>query len=167
MASCIFVPTSKMLMIPRTFSATNIQVMRAYSQIPSKTQNIMTEQIKGQKGKFSPKRSRDTSAAQLSLGNSQKSQNANSSKQNSHINAYDQSNTCSLSSAMQTTVPLPFKTVGSVDSSRSGHLNMPGGQWAQSEKYISGDLQDHHQNTASLKSKKKNMPTRNTVKDAE
>lgn len=41
---------------------------------------------------------------------------------------------------MQTTVPKPFEVSGKAPT----HLNMPGGQWAQDDKYISGDLHDHH-----------------------
>lgn len=49
---------------------------------------------------------------------------------------------------MQTNVPKPFEISGKAPV----HLNMPGGQWAQDEKYISGDLHTfHHSNISSRK----------------
>lgn len=49
---------------------------------------------------------------------------------------------------MQTNVPKPFEISGKAPV----HLNMPGGQWAQDEKYISGDLHSfHHSNISSKK----------------
>lgn len=49
---------------------------------------------------------------------------------------------------MQTNVPKPFEISGKAPV----HLNMPGGQWAQDEKYISGDLHTfHHSNISSKK----------------
>lgn len=41
---------------------------------------------------------------------------------------------------MQTNVPKPYGIRGKAPV----HLNMPGGQWAQDDKYVSGDLQQHH-----------------------
>lgn len=49
---------------------------------------------------------------------------------------------------MQTNVPKPYGITGKAPA----HLNMPGGQWAQDEKYISGDLHTfHHSNISSKK----------------
>lgn len=49
---------------------------------------------------------------------------------------------------MQTNVPKPYEISGKAPV----HLNMPGGQWAQDEKYISGDLHTfHHSNISSRK----------------
>lgn len=49
---------------------------------------------------------------------------------------------------MQTNVPKPYGITGKAPA----HLNMPGGQWAQDEKYISGDLHTfHHSNLSSKK----------------
>ncbi|KAK8374696.1 hypothetical protein O3P69_010534 [Scylla paramamosain] len=49
---------------------------------------------------------------------------------------------------MQTNVPKPYGITGKAPV----HLNMPGGQWAQDEKYISGDLHTfHHSNISSKK----------------
>lgn len=49
---------------------------------------------------------------------------------------------------MQTNVPKPY----GINGKSPVHLNMPGGQWAQDEKYISGDLHTfHHSNISSKK----------------
>lgn len=48
---------------------------------------------------------------------------------------------------MQTNVPKPYEIAGKAPV----HLNMPGGQWAQDEKYISGDLQTFHHSKISSK----------------
>jgi len=174
MASCTLVSTLAMSRI----LARNISTLGSINGVRSQstnssTQNSFTEQMKVQKSKFSPKRSRDTSGAQLSAkvtkspggppsapggvsgGNRGGLSGGTRLRGDSHISAYDKTSTCSLSSAMQTTVPQPFKTVGSVDSSRTGHLSMPGGQWAQDDKYISADLQEHHHTTVAQKAKKK------------
>ena len=50
---------------------------------------------------------------------------------------------------MQTTVPHPFKT----DSNNAAPLNMPGGQWAREDKYLSSDLHDHHATKLKKKAK--------------
>lgn len=44
---------------------------------------------------------------------------------------------------MQTNVPKPFGIKGKAPV----HLNMPGGQWSQDDKYVSGELQQHHHST--------------------
>lgn len=41
---------------------------------------------------------------------------------------------------MQSTVPQPYNING---KKAPAHLNMPGGHWAQHDKYVSGDLQDN------------------------
>ena len=48
---------------------------------------------------------------------------------------------------MQTNVPKPYGITGKAPA----HLNMPGGQWAQDEKYISGDLHTFHHSNISTK----------------
>nr|XP_045626179.1 uncharacterized protein LOC123775240 [Procambarus clarkii] len=48
---------------------------------------------------------------------------------------------------MQANVPKPYGISGKVPV----HLNMLGGQWAQDDKYVSGDLLDHHHSTIILK----------------
>lgn len=46
---------------------------------------------------------------------------------------------------MQSNVPKPFETKG---TEAPPHLGMPGGQWSQGDKYVSGDLHDHHHNNS-------------------
>lgn len=48
---------------------------------------------------------------------------------------------------MQANVPKPYGISGKAPV----HLNMLGGQWAQDDKYVSGDLLDHHHSTIILK----------------
>jgi len=110
------------------------------------------EQTKQQKNKFSPQRSRDTAGARLASGSSQMGRIGGSGGApmdsisrgpvDRRVPVYDQADTCSLSSVMQTNVPQPYSTSGNVD--RSGTLSMPHGQWAQNAKYVSGDLQENH-----------------------
>ncbi|XP_076046069.1 uncharacterized protein LOC143028186 [Oratosquilla oratoria] len=110
-----------------------------------------------EKARFSPHRARDTSSAHLAAKLNQpsgvfgggfmgdqgtkQSFNLQSSPVDNHVGVYDCGNAVSLSSVMQTNVPKPFNcnTKGNFV-----HLNMPGGQWAQDDKYISGDLHDYH-----------------------
>lgn len=56
-------------------------------------------------------------------------------------------NALSYFQVMQTNVPQPFKC--DAKGERSGHLSMPGGQWSQSDKYVSSDLHEHHYNKKS------------------
>ncbi|KAG7173461.1 putative protein FAM210B-like [Homarus americanus] len=94
------------------------------------------------KARFSPRRTRDVSSKLTQVGSlfgsgfmsGQGTQggtfNSGTQPIDSHIDVYDSRITVSLSSA-----PV--------------HLNMPGGQWAQDDKYISADLHDHHPMTVS------------------
>lgn len=113
-----------------------------------------------EKARFSPRRNRDVSSKLNQVGgvfgtkfmSTQGSQEAtfnNSSHPvDSHSDIYDSRITVSLSSVMQTNVPKPYGITGKAPA----HLNMPGGQWAQDEKYISGDLHTfHHSNISSKK----------------
>ncbi|XP_071548769.1 uncharacterized protein [Panulirus ornatus] len=105
-----------------------------------------------EKARFSPRRTRDVSAKLNQVGSlfgsgfmgNQGSQagtfNSATHPVDSRIDVYDSSITVSLSSVMQTNVPKPFEITGKYPV----HLNMPGGQWAQDDKYVSGDLHDHH-----------------------
>ena len=47
------------------------------------------------------------------------------------------------------TVPEPFGLVGKCPA----YLNMPGGQWRQDDKYISGEIQENHELNLSKKGK--------------
>lgn len=112
-----------------------------------------------EKARFSPRRNRDVSSKLNQVGGvfgsrfmgSQVSQgasfNSNSQPVDSHSDKYDTRITVSLSSVMQTNVPKPYEISGKAPV----HLNMPGGQWAQDEKYISGDLQTFHHSKISSK----------------
>ncbi|KAK3872786.1 hypothetical protein Pcinc_022146 [Petrolisthes cinctipes] len=113
-----------------------------------------------EKARFSPRRTRDISSKLNQVGavfgggfmSSQGSHSSNfnttSSPSDSRADVYDAHNAVSLSSVMQSNVPKPFEINGKAPV----HLNMPGGQWAQGEKYLSGDLQTcHHSNLTSKK----------------
>lgn len=54
-----------------------------------------------------------------------------------HVASYDCNGAVSLNATMQSNVPTPF-------SHSFSHLNMPGGQWEQSSKYMAHDLQSSH-----------------------
>jgi len=118
---------------------------------------------KSEKVRFSRQRSRDTSSARASVysgfssgfmgDQGARDQGYSGSKpSDSHVDVYDSGNPASLSSVMQTNVPKPFDTQG---ITAPGHLSMPGGGWAQDEKYISGDLHEFHQSNSSAKVGKK------------
>lgn len=56
-----------------------------------------------------------------------------------HVNSYDCTGAVSLNSSMQSNVPSPFGGMH-----KFTHLNMPGGQWSQSSKWMSHDLHSSH-----------------------
>ncbi|KAF4532250.1 hypothetical protein B566_EDAN004336 [Ephemera danica] len=98
-----------------------------------------------QKVQFSRQRSRDITGPVLQpqggsfgpgfmSGALEKSQNAT----DAHLGSYDCTGAVSLHSVMQTNVPEPFTASGKAPS----HLNMPGGQWSQEDKYLSQERQD-------------------------
>ncbi|CAL4197998.1 unnamed protein product [Meganyctiphanes norvegica] len=112
---------------------------------------------RSEKVRFSRKRSRDVSSAQNAVYSGfssgfmgdQGSRNQSftgSQPADSHIDVYDSGISVSLSSVMQTNVPQPFDAQG---ITAPGHLSMPGGGWAQDEKYVSGDLHDYHHTNSS------------------
>lgn len=113
-----------------------------------------------EKARFSPRRNRDVSSQLNQVGSlfssgfmgnqgSQSAYNRGTLPVDSHVDVYDARITVSLSSVMQTNVPKPYGISGKAPV----HLNMPGGQWAQDDKYVSGDLHDHHHSTIILKKK--------------
>lgn len=59
-----------------------------------------------------------------------------------HVGSYDCTGALSLSSAMQSNVPSPLGGLH-----KYTHLNMPGGQWSQSNKWMSHDLHSSHYTT--------------------
>lgn len=101
--------------------------------------------------RFSPQRARDISSTVISTnyGNqrsiditidstySNDVQSDNST--DPHVNSYDCSGAVSLNSSMQSNVPSPFGGMH-----KFTHLNMPGGQWSQSNKWMSHDLHSSH-----------------------
>lgn len=128
----------------------------AFIPLPPNVQELQASE----KARFSPRRTRDISSKLSQVGGvfssgfmgSQGSQagtfNTSSGPVDIRADVYDAHNTVSLSSVMQTNVPKPFEISGKAPV----HLNMPGGQWAQDEKYVSGDLHTyHHSNLANKK----------------
>lgn len=96
--------------------------------------------------RFSPYRSRDISATVLSqnmnVSNTQfdfTNGSSNSKTDDAHVQSYDCFGAVSLNSAMQSNVPSPFGGMH-----KFSHLNMPGGQWSQDNKFMSQNLQDSH-----------------------
>ena len=92
-------------------------------------------------GRFSPQRARDiTGDVILSQNSSIKSDSKQDLSADNFLQSYDCSGTISLNSAMQTNVPDPYAAKGKAPS----HLNMPGGEWGRSDKYVAQDLQNSH-----------------------
>ncbi|XP_070070062.1 uncharacterized protein [Drosophila takahashii] len=59
--------------------------------------------------------------------------------QDLHVQSYDCFGLISLSSAMQSNVPMPFEGFN-----KYSHLNMPGGQWSQEYKFIAQNMHCSH-----------------------
>ncbi|XP_026285617.1 uncharacterized protein LOC113211464 [Frankliniella occidentalis] len=91
-------------------------------------------------GRFSPQRARDITGDVIFT---QSSTITPSTKQDlsadCFLQSYDCTGTVSLNSAMQSNVPDPYTSKG-----KSSHLNMPGGEWGRSDKYVAQDLQNSH-----------------------
>lgn len=91
-------------------------------------------------GRFSPFRERDISGPVI---NSYYQKQEDMSKiditvqADPHVNKYDCRGAVSLSSSMQSNVPSPF-------TGDHTHLNMPGSQWGQGQKYLSDHLHSAH-----------------------
>lgn len=95
--------------------------------------------------RFSPQRTRDISANAIHLHHVNDNNiditvnnTTISPPQDPHVRSYDCNGAISLNSVMQSQVPEPFSGSG------ESHLNMPGGQWEQSSKYMSSNLQATH-----------------------
>jgi hypothetical protein len=98
--------------------------------------------------RFSPQRSRDITSNAIGLQFAD-TRNAidvtldNSASQMSlsdpHVASYDCNGAISLNSVMQSNVPEPFGGMH-----KFTHLNMPGGSWEQTNKFLSHDLQSSH-----------------------
>lgn len=98
--------------------------------------------------RFSPQRARDITSTAISsnLWNQRSiditidsSQFDIKSNADPHVNSYDCTGAVSLNSSMQSNVPSPFGGMH-----KFTHLNMPGGQWSQSSKWMSHDLHSSH-----------------------
>lgn len=95
--------------------------------------------------KFSPQRSRDISAGAILTHHSQVGFpspidiTVDNSHEDSHVRSYDCTGAVSLNSSMQSNVPNPFGGMN-----KFTHLNMPGGQWEQGNKYLAHDLKASH-----------------------
>ncbi|KAM7352684.1 uncharacterized protein ACRADG_005114 isoform 2-T3 [Cochliomyia hominivorax] len=105
--------------------------------------------------RFSPHRSREISATVILSQNYQgisspkidittdnSFSNENSEKRDPHVKLYDCYGAISLNSVMQSNVPTPFGGMHNFT-----HLNMPGGQWSQDNKFMSQNLQSSHYTT--------------------
>lgn len=131
--------------------------------MPPNVENLRASE----KARFSPKRTRDTSSAHIAaygnlfasgLGNSGGMQNTSynqgSVPVDSHVEVYDCSDTVTLDSLIQTNVPQPYEISGQAPS----QFSSPDCHGAQGDKYVSGDLQDHHHSTQwNSASKKKSV----------
>lgn len=98
--------------------------------------------------RFSPQRARDINSTAISTNiwnqrsidiTIDSSQFDVKSDADPHVNSYDCSGAVSLNSSMQSNVPSPFGGMH-----KFTHLNMPGGQWSQSSKWMSHDLHSSH-----------------------
>ncbi|XP_031624968.1 uncharacterized protein LOC116341804 [Contarinia nasturtii] len=100
--------------------------------------------------KFSPQRARDitSNAIATNIWNARSiditidSSNYAKSNDDPHVNSYDCTGAVSLNSSMQSNVPSPFGGMHNYT-----HLNMPGGQWSQSSKWMSHDFHSSHYTT--------------------
>uniref|UniRef100_A0A0C9RIP2 MIMI_L698_1 protein n=1 Tax=Fopius arisanus TaxID=64838 RepID=A0A0C9RIP2_9HYME len=107
----------------------------------------LSEVFSNETGRFAPERVRDLASPMMlySANNTNKSWNnswMSSSSQtfgDTHVDSYDCFGAISLNGIMQTNVPHPCKS-----TLRGTHMNMPGGQWVQSGKYIADYLQNNH-----------------------
>ena len=118
------------------------------------------DELNSSRFKFSARRSRDISGrlallsgGGLSVGRAGQDDQRAGAAPDSHVQSYDCRGAVSLHSVMQTNVPEPFDvhvTSGHTadelhqPGGHPTHLNMPGGQAAQEEKFIARDLQDVH-----------------------
>ncbi|KAK3914062.1 Protein FAM210B, mitochondrial [Frankliniella fusca] len=91
-------------------------------------------------GRFSPQRARDITGDVIVTHSATVTPVTKQDlSADSFVESYDCSGTVSLNSAMQTNVPDPYISKG-----KSSHLNMPGGEWGRSDKYVAQDLQNSH-----------------------
>lgn len=98
--------------------------------------------------RFSPQRARDITSTAIAANiwnridvtvDSTYDDSKSSVSSDPHVASYDCSGAVSLNSSMQSNVPSPFGGMH-----KFTHLNMPGGQWEQSSKWMSQDLNSVH-----------------------
>lgn len=93
--------------------------------------------------RFSPQRARDISSTAIATNIWNRvditMDTSNDAFTDPHVGSYDCTGAVSLNSSMQSNVPSPFGGMH-----KFTHLNMPGGQWEQSSKWMSHDLNSSH-----------------------
>lgn len=94
-------------------------------------------------GRFSPQRARDITGDVIVTQNAPiKPGSKEDLSADNFLQSYDCTGTVSLNSAMQTNVPDPYTSKGKYPEYE--YLNMPGGEWGRSDKYMAEDLQKSH-----------------------
>lgn len=92
--------------------------------------------------RFSPQRARDITSTAIATNIWNRvdiTMDTTNDRMDPHVESYDCTGAVSLNSAMQSNVPSPFGGMH-----KFTHLNMPGGQWEQSSKWMSHDLNSSH-----------------------
>lgn len=92
--------------------------------------------------RFSPQRARDITSTVIAANiwnHVDITMDTTNDQLDPHVASYDCTGAVSLNSSMQSNVPSPFGGMHSFT-----HLNMPGGQWEQSSKWMSQDLNSAH-----------------------
>lgn len=101
--------------------------------------------------RFSPQRARDLSSSAISTNiwnqriidiTIDSTQYDIKSNADPHVESYDCHGAVNLNSSMQSNVPCPLGGMH-----KYSHLNMPGGQWSQCNKFLSHDLHSSHYTT--------------------
>ncbi|EFN67012.1 Transmembrane protein C20orf108 [Camponotus floridanus] len=130
--------------IHRKQQALHVTSVRHYPDPPIlDLPNNVCDIFANETGRFTPERVRDVALYTEKNGSAIVSM-VNCSgfpkiRDNGHMDSYDCFGAISLNGTMQSNVPKPFSSHG-----RSMHLNMPGGQWSRSGKYIAEDMQRSH-----------------------
>lgn len=108
--------------------------------------------------RFSPQRARDLSSSAISTNywnqraidiTIDSTQYDIKSNADPHVESYDCRGAVNLNSSMQSNVPSPLGGMH-----KYSHLNMPGGQWSQCNKFLSHDLHSSHYTTLRREARK-------------
>lgn len=108
--------------------------------------------------RFSPQRDRDLSSSAISTNfwnqrvidiTIDSTQYDIKSNADPHVQSYDCRGAVNLNSSMQSNVPSPLGGMH-----KYSHLNMPGGQWSQGNKFLSHDLHSSHYTTLRRETRK-------------